>query len=61
MLLRRCWLTSGGHARLDSRADRKPVEGRQRLHGRLNVTEIDFGLEERDFVVQSAFVEVDVP
>jgi hypothetical protein len=60
LLWRRYWRTSG--VRRDcSCADRKPVEGRQRLHGRLHVAEINLCLEKRDFVFEPAFVEVDVP
>jgi hypothetical protein len=31
--------------------DRKSSEGRQRLQSRLNVPQIDFGLEKRDLVI----------
>jgi hypothetical protein len=37
--------------------DRKPVECRQRLQARLDVPEIDLGLEKRDFTLQLAFVD----
>jgi hypothetical protein len=37
------------------------VECRQGLQAWLRVTEIDLGLEERDFVIEPAFVDVDVP
>jgi hypothetical protein len=43
------------------RPDRKSSEGRQRLQSRLNVPQIDFGLEKRDFVIERNLVDIDVP
>ena len=42
-------------------SDRKPVECRQGLQAGLNVPEIDLGLEKPNFLIQLAFVDVDVP
>jgi hypothetical protein len=43
------------------RPDRKSSEGRQRLQSRLNVPQIDFGLEKRDLVIERDLVDIDVP
>ena len=42
-------------------SDREPVECRQGLQTRLHVPEIDLSPEKRDFVIQLAFIDVDVP
>lgn len=42
-------------------SDRKSVKRRQGLKTRLHVPKIDFGLQKRDFVIQPAFVDVDIP
>jgi len=42
-------------------SDRKPVECRQGLQAGLHVPEIDLGPEKRDFLIQLAFIDVDVP
>src|SRR5215472_10379865 len=47
--------------RLALRPDRKPVECHQGLQARLHIPEVDLALEKRDFIIQLAFVEVDVP
>jgi hypothetical protein len=43
------------------RPDRKSSEGRQRLQSRLNVPQIDFGLEKRDLIIERDLVDIDVP
>ena len=39
------------------RPDRESSEGGQRLQSRLNVPQIDFGLEKRDLVIERDLVE----
>ena len=41
-------------------SDRKSIEGGQGLKTRLDIAKVNLGLEERDFVVQLAFVNVHV-
>ena len=41
--------------------NRKSVERRQGLQARLNVLKVNLGLEKCDFVVELAFLDVDVP
>jgi len=43
------------------RPDRESSEGGQRLQSRLNVPQIDFGLEKRDLVIERDLVDIDVP
>ncbi len=54
-------IVCGRHHAAALRPDGKSIECSQGLQARLHFIKVNLGLEKRDFVVQFAFVDVDVP